>query len=79
MFTNGGYDPWSSAGVNETVSDSVISVYIPEGAHHLDLMFSTPEDPPSVKRARKIQMDNIKKWIAQYATKPEHRVASKEL
>lgn len=33
------YDPWSVFGVMEDVNDSVVAVIIPEGAHHLDLMF----------------------------------------
>lgn len=33
------FDPWSVFGQLEDVSDSVVAVIIPEGAHHLDLMF----------------------------------------
>lgn len=33
------YDPWSAFGVLSDVSRSVVSVLIPEGAHHVDLMF----------------------------------------
>ena len=54
VFSNGLYDPWSSGGVLQNVSESVVAVIIPEGAHHLDLMFSHPSDPESVKVARRI-------------------------
>ena len=47
------------------LSDSLVAVIIPEGAHHIDLMFSNELDPPSVKQARAFQLDNICKWIAE--------------
>lgn len=63
VFSNGLYDPWSSGGVVKNVSDSVIAVIIPEGAHHLDLFFTNPLDPPSVTEARRVELAEVKKWI----------------
>merc|ERR1712232_188905 len=63
VFSNGLYDPWSSGGVLKNVSETAIAVVIPEGAHHLDLMFSNPEDPATVKRAREIELSSIRHWI----------------
>ena len=37
VFTNGLLDPWSGGGVLESLSDTLVAVVIPEGAHHLDL------------------------------------------
>ena len=37
VFSNGGYDPWSPGGVLKDLSESVVAVVIPEGAHHLDV------------------------------------------
>lgn len=40
VFSNGLLDPWSVFGVLHDVSDSVVAITIPDGAHHLDLMYS---------------------------------------
>mmetsp|Transcript_5144 Transcript_5144/g.6224 ORF Transcript_5144/g.6224 Transcript_5144/m.6224 type:complete len:188 (-) Transcript_5144:11-574(-) len=63
VFTNGGYDPWSFGGVylNSTAKD-IFSLTIPEGAHHLDLFFSHPKDPESVKRVRQFQLSKVRQW-----------------
>ena len=63
VFSNGGLDPWRSGGVLSTPSDSLVAVQIPEGAHHLDLMFSNEKDPESVIKVRKIEEEHIVKWI----------------
>ncbi len=49
------------------LSDSVVAVLIPEGAHHLDLMFSHPLDPPSVTAARATQRAHMRAWVDQAA------------
>jgi lysosomal Pro-X carboxypeptidase len=46
------------------LSDSMPLLWL-QGAHHLDLMFSHPADPPSVLAARRIQAENIQHWVAQ--------------
>lgn len=48
------------------MSDSVVSVIIPEGAHHLDLRGSNPNDPESVIDARRVEKEFIKTWINEY-------------
>ncbi|OQS04626.1 lysosomal Pro-X carboxypeptidase [Thraustotheca clavata] len=63
VFSNGNYDPWSGYGVLHDLSDTLIAVEIDGGAHHLDLMFSNPLDPPSVTKARKIEMKHVRRWI----------------
>lgn len=67
VFSNGLLDPWSSGGVLPGSlppgADSLAAVTIPNGAHHLDLMFSDPSDDDDVKAARKLELDHIRKWI----------------
>ncbi len=63
VFSNGGRDPWRYGGVLESLSDTLVAISIPEGAHHLDLMFSNEEDPESVIEARKLEEEHIVKWI----------------
>lgn len=65
--SNGLLDPWSGGGVLHSVSDSLVAVVIPNGAHHLDLRAATPEDPPEVKAARQLEMQFVSKWIAKHS------------
>jgi len=65
VFSMGLYDSWGSAGVLTSPDPSrlLISLNISEAAHHLDLMFSHPEDPQSVIDARKTEVEMITTWI----------------
>lgn len=63
VFSNGALDPWSSAGVLESVSPSVQAVLLDLGAHHLDLFFPDDNDPPCAAQARKVEAEAIRKWI----------------
>ena len=68
VFSNGDYDPWSAAGVRFNVSErDVVSVQIAEGAHHLDLMFATADDPPGLAAARALELGYLAKWADAYA------------
>ncbi|PSN38937.1 Lysosomal Pro-X carboxypeptidase [Blattella germanica] len=66
VFSNGLLDPWSSGGVLRNVSSSTFAVIIPEGAHHLDLRGSNPDDPISVVKARKFHRSCIRSWIKNF-------------
>ena len=48
------------------VPKSITLITIPNGAHHVDLMFSSPHDTPDIKRARVIEKKEIKKWVDQF-------------
>jgi len=69
VFSNGNYDPWSTGGVLSSISDSIVAVMIDQGAHHLDLMFSNPQDPISVVNARAIELEHISTWIKNHNLK----------
>ncbi|XP_042232640.1 lysosomal Pro-X carboxypeptidase-like [Homarus americanus] len=71
VFSNGLLDPWSTGGVMWNVSDSVVSIIIPEGAHHLDLRSSNPDDPQSVIDARILEKKYISTWIESYKSENE--------
>ena len=38
----------------------------PQGAHHLDLMFATPDDPPAVAAQRVAEVALARKWAQQW-------------
>ena len=65
VFSNGEYDPWRSGGVLRNLSSSLVAVDIMQGAHHLDLFFSDPADPPSVREARQVELAAVRRWIAE--------------
>jgi lysosomal Pro-X carboxypeptidase len=66
IFFNGLRDPWSGGGVLKNISNSLVAIVAKEGAHHVDLRFSTKEDPEWLKNVRKQEVNIIAKWISQY-------------
>ncbi|NWT44378.1 PCP carboxypeptidase, partial [Chroicocephalus maculipennis] len=63
IFSNGGLDPWSAGGVTQNITDSLVAIVIPDGAHHLDLRSRNPGDPKSVQQARALEICYMKQWI----------------
>lgn len=63
VFSNGSLDPWYAGGVLKTLSQSIVAIWIADGAHHLDLRTSHPADPPSVVAARKAELQQITNWL----------------
>lgn len=51
---------------NLTHDGSMIALLMDLGGHHLDLMWSDPEDPPCAEDARIIQELHIEKWIESF-------------
>lgn len=66
IFFNGLRDPWSGGGVLKDISKSLVAIVAKEGAHHVDLRFSTPEDPEWLKDVRRREVKIIERWLSQY-------------
>ncbi|XP_042898313.1 dipeptidyl peptidase 2 isoform X1 [Parasteatoda tepidariorum] len=66
VFSNGNLDPWAPGGVLQDISDTLVTVLVDGGAHHLDLRADNPLDPPSVVAARSFETRNIQKWLHDY-------------
>ncbi|CAD6258187.1 unnamed protein product [Miscanthus lutarioriparius] len=66
LFFNGLRDPWSTGGVLKSISDSVIALVEPKGAHHVDLRFSSKDDPEWLKQVRVKETRIIARWLKQY-------------
>ncbi|GER52708.1 serine carboxypeptidase S28 family protein [Striga asiatica] len=66
IFFNGLRDPWSPGGVLKNISESIVAIVAKEGAHHVDLRFSTSEDPKWLQDVRKEEVHIISKWLTQY-------------
>nr|CAD1824691.1 unnamed protein product [Ananas comosus var. bracteatus] len=66
IFFNGLRDPWSGGGVLESLSESLIAIAAHKGAHHVDLRFSTNEDPKWLTEIREKEVQIIKKWLTEY-------------
>mmetsp|Transcript_8763 Transcript_8763/g.15060 ORF Transcript_8763/g.15060 Transcript_8763/m.15060 type:complete len:96 (+) Transcript_8763:458-745(+) len=58
-------------GVVESLSPSLVAIVIENGAHHLDLMWSHPLDPPSVLEARLTEKRHMHKWVAEANARTE--------
>lgn len=63
VFSNGLLDPWASGSILKNVSDTVVSILIPEAAHHYDLRGANPVDTQYVIDARKFHVTQIRKWL----------------
>lgn len=42
----------------------VAAIIIPDGAHHVDLMWSHPDDTPATRAARRLEMEHVAQWVA---------------
>lgn len=63
LFSNGLLDPWSSGGFLSNLSDSMPSLLIPEGGHHVDLYWSDPADLPSYAAVRAQERQILAGWV----------------
>ncbi|XP_019150367.1 PREDICTED: lysosomal Pro-X carboxypeptidase-like [Ipomoea nil] len=66
IFSNGLRDPYSSAGVLEDISDTVLAVYTRNGSHCLDIYGASKTDPDWLTEQRKKEVEIIQSWITKY-------------
>ncbi|KAH8046771.1 dipeptidyl-peptidase [Aureococcus anophagefferens] len=62
--SSNGARPWSAGGVADAAGGATETVRIDLGAHHLDLMFAHPDDPPCVVAARAAELAAVRSWLA---------------
>ncbi|RVX20127.1 uncharacterized protein LOC100253310 isoform X1 [Vitis vinifera] len=68
IFSNGLRDPYSSGGVLENISDTLVAVYTRHGSHCLDILPSQKSDPQWLVMQRKMEVEIIKGWMDKYYT-----------
>ncbi|XP_065866385.1 uncharacterized protein [Euphorbia lathyris] len=69
IFSNGLRDPWSSGGILEDISDSIIAIHTDQGAHCLDVLSPTANDPDWLVEQREKEIKIIAAWLADYYAK----------
>ncbi|XVF46809.1 hypothetical protein PTKIN_Ptkin03bG0058200 [Pterospermum kingtungense] len=67
IFSNGLRDPYSSGGVLENISDSVVAVFTANGSHCLDILPEKKSDPQWLVKQRKTETQIIKGWLSRLA------------
>ncbi|CAD7950399.1 unnamed protein product [Amoebophrya sp. A25] len=63
VFSNGLLDPWHPGGYLKNLTDSVVALQIPSGAHHLDLRLPNKDDPTDVLAIRETEKTLVKQWL----------------
>jgi lysosomal Pro-X carboxypeptidase len=80
VFSNGLQDPWHGGGVLTNLSDSIFAIILPNGAHHIDLMFSDPADVdyPDIGWAREFERGQMRRWVQEHAQKRMTKRAARQ-
>ncbi|XP_006098535.1 lysosomal Pro-X carboxypeptidase isoform X1 [Myotis lucifugus] len=73
IFSNGDLDPWSGGGVTKNITNTLVAIIIPEGAHHLDLRANNAFDPMTVLLARTLEVKYMKQWIRDFYASPRKK------
>ncbi|XP_058197908.1 uncharacterized protein LOC131313554 [Rhododendron vialii] len=66
IFSNGLRDPYSSGGVLEDLSDTLLAVHTAKGSHCLDILTAKETDPQWLIKQRKVEVKIIDGWIRKY-------------
>ncbi|KAG6570833.1 Lysosomal Pro-X carboxypeptidase, partial [Cucurbita argyrosperma subsp. sororia] len=66
IFSNGLKDPYSSGGVLQSLSDSLLAVHTANGSHCLDILRANETDPQWLVKQRETEVSIIKEWMRKY-------------
>ncbi|XP_071698632.1 uncharacterized protein [Rutidosis leptorrhynchoides] len=66
IFTNGLRDPYSSGGVLQNISDTVVALYTEKGHHCLDITSPLKTDPDWLTEQRMSVINTIQGWLSKY-------------
>ncbi|GLJ44498.1 hypothetical protein SUGI_0934110 [Cryptomeria japonica] len=53
-------------GVLEDINRSIVAIIAKKGAHHVDLIFATNEDPKWLVQVRNKEIHIVERWLMQY-------------
>lgn len=70
--------PSLPAGVLHSSSPSITFLLIPDGAHHVDLMYSHEGDTEAIRQARQLELQHMRAWVAGYWARREGAMAGQE-
>jgi hypothetical protein len=70
LFTNGLNDGWSVGGIQTNLSDTVVALNFPNGAHHSDLNghYTPEDDTPDIQQGYRLVRTILSEWLADLAS-----------
>ncbi|XP_020580076.1 lysosomal Pro-X carboxypeptidase-like [Phalaenopsis equestris] len=66
IFSNGLRDPYSSGGVLQKISNSIVALVTAKGSHCLDILGSNDADPEWLISQRNAEVKILENWIEEY-------------
>nr|GMD14290.1 lysosomal Pro-X carboxypeptidase-like [Ipomoea batatas] len=66
IFTSGLRDPWSTGGILEDISHSIVAIVTKKGAHASDVLKARKTDPEWLVKQRNKSLKIIEGWITKY-------------
>nr|GMD15951.1 lysosomal Pro-X carboxypeptidase [Ipomoea batatas] len=66
IFTSGLRDPWSTGGILEDISRSIVAIVTKKGAHASDVLKARKTDPEWLVKQRNKSLKIIEGWITKY-------------
>ena len=66
LFTNGGNDMWNYGGYTQNLSDSILAINFPNGAHHSEV-YARPDDTADIREGQAQIADILSDWLKEIA------------